>query len=123
LRAVEDILADVLDILAQVKAKQDEIRQDHHPQSGLAEHLVTDQQRSWRRRLRKVLPRFHRGRFPRQDDIKVMSALLRKRQMPELDEIQRDEHAFWKIIGRIAVTSLFLMSIFAIGLYRLMNHN
>lgn len=122
LRAVEDILADVLDILAQVKAKQDEIRQDPDAQSGQAERPVTAQRRPWRR-LKKAMSRFRRARFPRQPDIKVMSALLRKKQMSELDETQKDEFAFWRIIGKIAITSLFLMSVFMIGLYRLINHN
>ena len=42
---MEEILADVLDILAEVKANQDEMRQDHDARLGRVERLLTDQRR------------------------------------------------------------------------------
>ena len=50
-RALEDILADVLDILAEVKANQDEIRQNHNAPDGQPNPQMTDQRRTWRQRL------------------------------------------------------------------------
>ena len=51
LRAVKEILADVLDILAEMKANQDEMRQDHDARRGRAERPLTDQRRPWWRRM------------------------------------------------------------------------
>ena len=109
LRAIEEILADVLDILAEVKASQDEIRQHHDAQGGRAERHVTEQRRTWWRRLGKSISIFGRARFPVHPI------------MPMLDQVQKDDLAFWKSMGRIAVTGLFLMTMFMIGLYQLIN--
>ena len=108
LRALEDILADVLDILAEVKANQDWSRQNADPQDGQAKRPTTDQQRTWRQRLSDTSV-FRRGRFAR----------CRPRSV--LDQRKDDELAFWKITGRIAGICLFLMTVFLIGLYQLLN--
>ncbi len=109
LRSIEEVLADVLDILAAVKASQDEMRQNHDAPGGRAERLGTEQWRTWWRRLSKSLSILGRARLP----IHPI--------MPTGDQVQKDELAFWKSMGRIAVTGLFLMTIFMIGLYQLMN--
>ena len=104
LRAVEDILAEVLDILAEVKANQDKIRQDHN-----ARGEPVERRRPWRRLSDGALALFQRagmnfrGFFTRQPN-------------------PRDERTFWKIIGRIAIAGLFLMTIFLVGLYRLVSN-
>ncbi len=109
LRAMEEILADVLDILAEVKANQNEIRQNHDTQGGLVKCDTTDQQRTWRQRLGNAISFFGRLRFPIHPDM----------SMP--DQVHEDELSFWGITGRIAVAGLFLMTIFMIGLYQLLN--
>ncbi len=106
---MEEILADVLDILAEVKADQNAIRQNHQVQGGQAKRDVTNQRRTWWRRLVSALSFFGRTRFPIH------------RSTSTLDQVQSDELAFWKSTGRIAVVGLFLMTIFMIGLYRLLN--
>ena len=112
LRTVEEILADVLDILAEVKANQDKIRQDQDARRALAERPVRDRGRSWRR-LRdgtRALTR-HAGAPVR--------LLFARDPYREPNPSQKDERTFWKIIGRIAIAGLFLMSIVLVGLYRL----
>jgi hypothetical protein len=50
LQAMKDLLAEVLDKLAEVEASQDELRQDRDEWRGRAERLLTDQRRPWWRR-------------------------------------------------------------------------
>ncbi len=109
LQAMEEILADVLDILAEVKADQNAIRQNHEAQGGRAKRGVTDQRRTWRQRLGGALSIFGSARFP----------IHRSTSLP--DQVHNDELAFWKSTGRIAVAGLFLMTVFVIGLYQLLN--
>lgn len=104
LRAMEEILADVLDILAEVKADQNAI---HEAQGGRAKPDPTNQRRLWRR-LGGALSFFGRAQFP----IPGRTSML--------GQVQSDELAFWKSTGRIAVAGLFLTTIFVIGLYQLL---
>jgi hypothetical protein len=48
---MKDLLAEVLDKLAQVEASQDELRQDRGEWRRRAERLLTDQRRPWWRRV------------------------------------------------------------------------
>jgi hypothetical protein len=107
-RALEEILADVLDILSEVKANQDEIRRNRDAPGGQTNHQITDQRRTWRQRL-GAISIFRRVRFP-----------THRRRFVR-DQVKEDELTFWKITGRIAVTGLFFMTIFLIGLYHLIN--
>ena len=116
LRALEEILADVLDILAEVKAKQDEMPQDHDARR-------TDQRRRWWQRLGNNNSIFGRARLPIQSKLMLDRALLKSHHTSVLDEIPKDDLAFWKGMGRTAITGLFLMTVFMIGLYQLLNHN
>lgn len=109
LRALEEILADVLDILAEVKAGQEEIRQNADARGGPAKRDMTDQQRTWRQRVGNAISFFGRLRFPIHPDM----------SMP--DQVHEDELSFWRITGRIAVAGLFLMTVFMLGLYQLLN--
>jgi hypothetical protein len=109
LQSIEEVLADVLDILAAVKASQDEMRENHDARDGRAERHGTEKQRPSSWRLSKGLSILGRARLP-------MDPVI-----PEGDQVQKDELAFWKTMGRIAVAGLFLMTIFMIGLYQLMN--
>ena len=112
LQAVQDILADVLEVLAQVKASQDEIRQNHDARRGPEQPRVMDRRRPWLGRLRNAFPAFGRDRSPSAPD---------SAPRPALDPGEKDELSFWKIIGRVAITGLFLTTVFMIGLYKLMN--
>jgi len=123
LRAVEEILADVLDILAEVKANQDEIRQDYNARRGLAERPLTDQRWPWWQRLRNNNSVFGRARLPIPFKLMLIRVLLKVRNMSAPDGIPKDDLAFWKGMGRTAITGLFLMTVFMIGLYQLLNHN
>ncbi len=40
-----------------------------------------------------------------------------------VEQIQKDDLSFWKGMGRTAIAGLFLMVVFMIGLYQLLNHN
>ncbi|MBV9289012.1 MAG: hypothetical protein JO288_14555 [Hyphomicrobiales bacterium] len=49
-QAMKDALAEVVEMLAEVRANQDELRQDHDEWKQWAERLLTDQRKSsWRR--------------------------------------------------------------------------
>jgi hypothetical protein len=122
LQAVEDILADVLDILAEVKANQDEIRQDRDARHASAERLPPDQRRPWWRRLGKDVSIFGRARRQIQANLTLIRT-LRKHNISTLDRIRKDDLAFWKGMGRTAITGLFLIALFVIGLYQFLNHN
>jgi len=123
LLAIQDILADVLDILAEMKANQNEIRQDPDARRGRAERLMADQRRPWWPKLGNNISNFVRARFPIQPKIMLIIALLRRNNMSALDQVQNEELAFWKSIGRIAITGLFVLTSFVIGLYQLINHS
>ncbi len=118
LRAIQDILADVLDILAEVKASQDEIREDPDARRGRAEPLMADQRGPLWQRLRNNISIFARAR----PKIMLIIALLRKNNM-SAHQVQNEEIAFWKSMGRIVITGLFLLTSFVIGLYQLINHS
>ena len=123
LRAMEEILADVLDILAKVKANQDEMRQDYDARLGRVERLLTDQRRPWWRRLGNDNSIFGRARPPIPDSLMPVTTLLMDHNMSALDQTPKDDLAFWKGIGRTAIIGLFLTAIFMIGLYQVLNHN
>ena len=123
LRAMEEILADVLDILAEVKADQDQMRQDHDAQLGRVERLLTDQRRPWRQRLGNHNSIFRRARAPIQANLMLITTLIKAHNMSVLDQIQKDDLAFWKGMGRTAIIGLFLTAVFMIGPYQLLNHN
>jgi hypothetical protein len=123
LRAMEEILADVLDILAEVKANQDEMRQDHDARLGRVERLLTDQRRLWWQRLGNDNSIFGRARAPIQANLMLITKLIKDHNMSVLDQIQKDDLAFWKGMGRTAIVGLFLTAVFMIGLYQLLNHN
>jgi hypothetical protein len=76
LRAMEEILADVLDILAEVKANQDEMRQDHDARLGRVERLLTDQRRPWWQRLGNDNSIFGRARAPIQANLMLITTLI-----------------------------------------------
>jgi hypothetical protein len=123
LRAMEEILADVLDILAEVKANQDEMRRDHDARLGRVERLLTDQRRPWWQRLGNDNSMFGRARAPIRANLMLITALLKDYNMSVLHQIPKDDLAFWKSIGRTAIIGLFLTAVFTIGLYELLNHN
>ena len=118
LRAIEEILADVLDILAEVNA-----RQDHDARLGRVERLLTDQRRPWWQRLGNDNSIFGRARAPIQANLMLITTLIKDHNMSVLDQIQKDDLAFWKGMGRTAIIGLFLTAVFMIGLYQLLNHN
>lgn len=115
LRTVEDILAEVLDILAEVKANQDKIRQDHDARRDVAERPTRDRGQLWRRLRDGVGSLTQRAGTP-------FSQLFAGNPWRELNSSQKDERTFWKIIGQIAIAGLFLMTIFLVGLYRLISN-
>ena len=51
LRAMKNMLAEILDKLAEVEANQDELRQDQEERWRVAERLLTDRRPSWWRRV------------------------------------------------------------------------
>jgi hypothetical protein len=123
LRAMEEILADVLDILAEVKANQDQMRQAHDTRLGRVERLLTDQRRPWWQRLGNDNSIFGRARAPIQARLSHIIALLKDHNKSVLYQIPKDDFVFWKSIGRTVIIGLFLTAAFTIGLYQLLNHN
>ena len=123
LRAMEEILADVLDILAEVKANQDQMRQAHDTRLGRVERLLTDQRRPWWQRLGNDNSIFGRARAPIQANLMLITTLIKDHNMSVLDQIQKDDLAFWKGMGRTVIIGLFLTAVFMIGPYQLLNHN
>ena len=113
LRTVEDILAEVLDILAEVKANQDKMRQDQDARK-LAERSTGDRGR-WRRLRDGAHSVTWRAGM-------AFGLRFAKDPLSEPNPPQRDEQTFWKIIGRIAIAGLFLMTIVLVGLYRLISN-
>ncbi len=120
LRSVKDTLAEVLAVLAEIKATQDAMRQDHD-EPRRAKPFPIGQQWRWRqsggggsivgRALLSIQAIPSRVR-----------TLIENRNAGEADEITGDELVFWKEIARTAITGLFLLTIFMIGLYHLLNH-
>ena len=123
LRAVKEILADVLDILAEMKANQDEMRQGYDAGRGRAERLLTDQRRPWWERLGNDNSIFGRARLPIRANLMLIRAFLKDHNTSALDQTPKDDLAFWKGMGRTAIAGLFLIAVFMIGLYQLLNHN
>jgi hypothetical protein len=122
LQAVEEVLAAVLDVLAELKANQDQMRQDHDARYGRAERLLADQLRS-RQPLGDGDSVFGRVRSPIQASLTRVRFLLNCIHVPAaLDLIRKDETDFWKGMGRTAITGLFLIAVFMIG-YQLLNQN
>ena len=114
LRTVEGVLAEVLDILAEVKANQDMIRQDHDERRERADRRPSDRGRLGRRigdRARSLVQRMG-----------APFGFLFGSRADEPDPPHKEERSFWKIIGRIAIAGLFLMTIFLAGLYRLISN-
>ncbi len=120
---MEEILADVLDILAKVKSNQDEMRQDHDARLGRVERLLTVQRRPWSQRLGNDNSIFGRARAPIQANLMLITALLKNHNMSVLYQIRKDDFVFWKSMGRTVIIGLFLTAVFTIGLYQLLNHN
>ena len=77
LRAVKEILADVLEILAEMKANQDEMRQDHDARRGRAERPLTDRRRPWWRRLGNHNSIFGRAREKQDDEKRQIEKRIR----------------------------------------------
>jgi hypothetical protein len=120
---MEETLADVLDILAEVRADQDQMRQDHDARLGRVERLLTDQRRPWWQRLGNHNSIFRRARAPIQANLTLITALLKDHTMSMLYQIRKDDFVFWQSMGRTVIIGLFLTAVFTIGLYELLNHN
>jgi len=123
LRAVKEILAEVLDILAEVKANQDKLRQDHDKRCERAERLLTDQRRPWWQRLGEDNSIVGRARLPMQAKLTLVRALLKDHNLFAQNQIPKSELTFWKDMGRTAITVLFLMTVIMVGLHELLNHD
>jgi len=123
LRAVKEILADVLDILAEVKANQDKMRQDRDARGGGAERLLTDQRLPWWRRLRNDNSILGRARLRIQVDLMFIKNLIKDRNASVLGHIPKDDIEFWRGAGRTAIAGLFLMAVFMIGVYQLIRRD
>jgi hypothetical protein len=123
LRAMEEILGDVLDILAEVKANQDQKRQDQDARLGRVERLLTDQRRPWWQRLGNDSSIFGRARAPIQANLMLIRALLKDHNMSVPYQSPKDDLVFWKNIGRTVIIGLLLIAVFTVGLYQLLNHN
>lgn len=111
LRAMKDMLADVLDILAEVKANQDEMRRDHDAGGGKALRPATNQRLpGWRRS--KIDNFLRRAVIRIRYNFTLIKALLKE-----------DELTFWKGMGRTAIIGLFLITVFIVCLYQLRKQN
>ena len=107
------MLDQMLDILAQVKANQEEMRRERDEPREAAP-VPTD----------PPLPR----RRIRESAIARVLALRRtgagwfaRTPFADREELatDNDDHAFWKVMVRSAITGLFLLTVFVIGLYQL----
>ena len=103
---MEEILAEVLNILAEVKANQDEMRQDHDARLGRVERLLTDQRRPWWQRLGNDNSIFGRARAPIQANLMLITALMRDHDMSVLYQIQKDDLVFWTSMGSAVIIGL-----------------
>ena len=115
LRAVTETLAQVLDVVAEMRANQDQMRED------LDERLLANQRRPW---------------WPPRDDASLLArAVLSIRSKftgaqtspeefygREPHTITTDDVIFWKELARTTITGLFLLSIFMIGVYQLLKY-
>ena len=120
LRVVKETLAQVLDVLAEMRTSQDQMRED------LDDRLLADQ----------PLTNQRRPPWPPQDDPSLFArALLSVRSringiQTSLEEfnshdpvgISNEDFVFWKDLARAAITGLFLLSIFVIGMYQLLKY-
>ena len=94
LRAVKEILAEVLDILAEVKANQDKLRQDHDKRCERAERLLTVQRRPWWQRLGEDNSIVGRARLPMQAKLTLIRALLKGHNLFVQNQITKSELKF-----------------------------
>lgn len=115
-QSVKDVLDQMLDILADMKANQDEMRRGRDGPDGAAP-VSTEPRlpRRWRARQGvfarlRTLRRISFGRFLRPGP-------LADREEPGADH---DDHAFWRVMARSAIAGLFLLTVFMIGLYQLL---
>ncbi len=120
LRTVTETLAQILDVLAEMRANQEQMRADLDERL-LADQPLTDQRRPW---------------WPPRDDASFLSRALRSIRGKitgaqtssdvfdgrEPHTISNDDVVFWKELARTAITGLFLLSIFMIGVYQLLKY-
>ncbi len=113
LRSVKDTLAEVLDVLADLKATQDAMREGEAGRRR-AEPLLTDRQKP-RWRVEDAVSILGRALLPIRDKlnrIRISNAAASER-------FYNDDLVFWRDMARISITGLFLLTIFMIGLYKL----
>ena len=120
LRFVKDTLAEVLDVLAEMKASQDAMRRDDDERRR-AESFPTDRHRRWGR-VEGDGPILGHALLSIQAIPIQTKTLLENWYKGEAGEIAGDEPVFWKEIARTAITGLFLLTIFIIGLYHFLNY-
>ena len=117
LRAVQDTLAQVLDVLAETRANQDQMRKD------LDDRLLEDQtstyQRPWPAPHRDA-SFFTRALLLMRSRIIGIKTSFAEFNIHELAKSRREDFVFWKDLARIAITGLFLLSIFVAGMYQLL---
>jgi hypothetical protein len=123
LRALKEILPEVLDILAEVNVNQDKIRQEHDERCERVERLLTDQRRWWWQRLGEGNSVLRPARLSMQAKLMLIRALLKDHDLFSLNQLSKNELTFWKDMGRTAITVLFLMAVLMIGLHELLNQN
>ena len=116
LQSVKDALDQMLDILAEMKANQDEMRRERDESGGVAPASMDPSfPRRWRMRQGVIA----RMRALRRIGV---SRIMRVGSLAEHDEAatDHDDHAYWKVMARSAIAGLFLLTVFMIGLYRLL---
>jgi hypothetical protein len=113
LRSVKDTLAEVLDVLAELKATQDAMREGE-AERRRAEPLLTGRQRPWWR-VDDAVSILGRALLPIREKLNRIRIL----NAAALDGFYNDDLVFWRDMARISITGLFLLTIFMIGLYQL----
>ncbi len=115
LRAVEDVLAEMLDILAEMKANQNAMRMEPGELGG-AEPLPADP--PLLRAQETVIARWRGLR-------RTGAGQLMKTLFTDADEATTDrgEVAFWKAMGRTAITGMVVLTTFLLGLFQLLKHS
>jgi hypothetical protein len=118
LRAVQDTLAQVLDVLAEMRANQDQMREDLDDRL-LAEQSSTNQRRPWSAPHRDAFF-FTRALLLVRSRIIGIKNSFAEFNIHESAKGSHEDLVFWKDLARIAITGLFLLSIFVAGMYQLL---